>query len=191
MRLFNGDIWCLAEIWDGTESWLSEREGGRERPGSNRWPEHQLDLNQSQYGPEITLYFTLIPANSFFQCIKCIYNSNLSYNMYKYNSILYIAVICSNSDRLCVWYLMRLWWNCKRLYWILTLHRICTTKHKLGWLLFLPSFLRKREQDCDQHYNNNITTTARTRPPGEQAGILRKYSNLWAGDGGSGGWGGV
>ena len=78
------------------------------------------------------------------------------------------------SDRLCICYIFdeRSLWDFQRLYWTLTLHRNCSTKHKQDWLLFLTKFsFTNIDQHCDRHHTNNITTTTRTRPTGEQDNI--------------------
>ena len=173
---------------------LAEWEGGRERPGSNRWPEHQLDLNQSQHGPEITLYFTLIPENFFFQCIKCMYHCNmLSYLAYCIvhisNSILHIVVIVMVTDSV-----FDTCWDYGGIVKDYTGFWLCIeiVPQSTNWadFCFYQVFLEKESKTVT---NTTIIILRQQREQGhrESRMILRKYSNLWVGDGGSGGWCGV
>ena len=62
------------------------------------------------------------------------------------------------------------WWDYRGIvkdYWILTLHRYCSTNSTD--FCFYQSFLTNRDEECDHRQdNNNITTTTRTRPTGKQ-----------------------
>ena len=69
------------------------------------------------------------------------------------------------------------WWDYSGIvkdYWILTLHRNCTTN--MTDFCFYQSFLTNTDEECDQrNHNNNITTTTRTRP----TDLSRAENNIW------------